>query len=126
MQELNIEITDNRKSFKPGETIAGTVRWNVQGNPEAIEASLFWRTQGKGTQDVGVVETARFDSPGSLGQKEFSFKLPAGPYSFSGRLISLIWAVEATALPSDETARSEITVSPTGQEVVLRKSSLPG
>jgi len=123
MQNLNIEITDNKESFKPGETIAGTVRWNMQDNPKAVEVSLFWRTRGKGTQDVGVVETARFDSPGSLGQKEFSFQLPAGPYSFSGRLISLIWAVEATALPSQETAGREITISPTGQEVVLNQPS---
>jgi len=120
MDKLNIEILEGKDSFRPGENVTGTVRWNMQGNPESVEVSLFWHTQGKGTRDVGVVETLKFDNPGSLGQKEFSFKLPAGPYSFSGRLISLVWAVEAVSRPGEETTRCEITISPTGREVVLK------
>ena len=112
---------ESRSSFAPGETVQGTVQWNFgQDNPEAIELSLFWRTAGKGTRDVGVVETVKFDSPGSLGWKDFSFKLPTGPYSFSGKLISILWALEATAWPGGQTARRNIIVSPSGEEVVLK------
>jgi hypothetical protein len=49
--------------------------------------------------------------------------LPEGPYSFSGKLISLIWALELACSPGSETVRREITVSPTGHEIVLGEHS---
>ena len=51
--------------------------------------------------------------------------LPAGPYSFSGRLISLIWALELVAEPGNHVARVEITLGPDGQEVVLATGEGP-
>ena len=120
MEELKIQIAESKTSFAPGESIEGTLRWNLQENPESVEISLFWRTEGKGTRDVGVIDTTRFDSPGTLGQRDFSFKTPPGPYSFSGKLISVIWAVEATAYPTEQTARQQITISPTGREIILK------
>ena len=121
MDKLNIETLEGKNSFAPGEMVQGTVQWNLGlDNPEAIELSLFWQTTGKGTRDVGVVETVKFDNPGSLGRKDFSFKLPTGPYSFSGKLISILWALEAVAWPGERTARRDITVSPTGEEIVLK------
>ena len=120
MDNLNIEIAEANNSFRTGETVAGTVRWNLEENPESLELSLFWHTQGKGTRDVGVVETMKFDNPGSFGRKDFSFKLPQGPYSFSGKLISLIWAIEATTFPTEQTTKRAIIVSATGHEVVVK------
>jgi hypothetical protein len=120
MQELSIDLTEQKTEFRPAEEIHGTIRWNLQDNPESIEVSLFWRTEGKGAQDVGVIETKKFDNPGSLAQKEFKFKIPPQPYSFAGKLISIIWAIEAAAYPTEETTRQQITVSSTGQEVLLQ------
>ena len=120
MQELSIDIAELKTEFRPGENLQGTLRRNLSENPESVEISLFWRTEGKGTQDVGVIETKKFDNPGSLAQKEFSFKIPTEPYSFSGRLISIVWALEACAYPDEQTTRQEITISPTGKEVVLK------
>jgi hypothetical protein len=45
--------------------------------------------------------------------------LPLAPYSFSGKLISLIWGLELVLEPSQETARFEFTLSPTGEEIML-------
>ena len=120
MQNLSIDIAEQKTEFHPGENIQGTLRWNLPENPESVEISLFWRTEGKGTQDVGVIETKKFDNPGSLAQKEFSFKIPNQPYSFSGKLISIIWAIEACCYPTEQTIRQQITISPTGKEVVLK------
>ena len=64
-----------------------------------------------------MIETLRFDEPGACGSKDFAFPLPEGPYSFSGKLISLIWAMELTVSPGSETLRREITLSPTGREI---------
>ena len=126
MDTLNIALHEDKTAFAPGQTVEGTIRWSLQTNPEHLEFSLFWYTAGKGTRDVGVVETARFDNPGACGSKEFAFPLPNGPYSFSGKLISLVWALELTCTPGSETARREITLSPTGREIVLSEVSKQG
>ena len=119
MSELNIDLHDSKTCYAPGETVRGTVQWNVQVNPHHFDLSLLWYTTGKGTRDVDVVETVTIDNPGSFGSKDFAFTLPHGPYSFSGKLISLIWVIELTCSPGEETVRQEITISPSGREIIL-------
>ena len=119
MDKLSIMLQNEKTTFAPRETIHGTAAWNLGTNPRRLELSLFWYTSGKGTRDVGIVETKRFDAPGVSGSKNFSFTVPDGPYSFSGKLISLIWALELTCSPGPATMRQEITVSPTGREILL-------
>jgi hypothetical protein len=119
MSKLDILLHEDKAALAPRETLGGTIRWNLDANPRCLELSLFWYTAGKGTRDVGVVETRRFEEPGAFGSRDFAFTLPDGPYSFSGRLISLIWAVELTCSPGSETVRREIVLSPTGHEVLL-------
>jgi hypothetical protein len=119
MSELNIMLRDEKTAFAPRETIHGTAEWRLGIRPRHLELSLFWYTSGKGTRDVGVLETKQFDAPGASGSRDFSFALPDGPYGFSGKLISLIWAIEMTASPGHEVTRQEITLSPTGREIVL-------
>jgi hypothetical protein len=119
MDKLSIVLSEEKAAFAPREVVRGVIEWRLDSNPKHLDLSLFWYTSGKGTRDVGMIGTARFDSPGAYGSKEFSFPLPEGPYSFSGRLISLIWAIELTCSPGSETVRREFTLSPTGQEIVL-------
>jgi hypothetical protein len=45
--------------------------------------------------------------------------LPAGPYSFSGQLVSLVWALELVASASKTVVRREIEVGPDRREVRL-------
>ncbi len=123
MDKLSIHLSNDETICTPGQSLQGSVQWRLETAPEHLELSLFWYTSGKGTRDVGVVETVRFDRSGTLGSKDFSFDLPLGPYSFSGRLISLIWALELTCSSGSETVRREIVVSPTGGEIVLDGAS---
>jgi hypothetical protein len=119
MGKLNIELNDSKDAFAPGEQVEGRIEWTLDANPRALELSLLWYTSGKGTRDVQVLHTHKIDSPGAFGSDKFSFTLPAGPYSFSGKLISLIWALELTCTPGDDAVRTEIVVSPTGREIIL-------
>jgi len=119
MGELNIELNDARNAFAPGEQVEGRIEWSLDANPDALTLSLLWYTSGKGTRDIGVLYANRIDSPGALGSDKFSFTLPPGPYSFSGKLISLIWALELTCTPGSDTVRKEIVVSPIGREILL-------
>ena len=125
MGKLSIELNNGKEQFAPGERVEGRIEWSLDSNPKALELSLLWYTSGKGTRDVRVLNTHRIDSPGVIGSDRFSFTLPPGPYSFSGKLISLIWALELTCTPGDDTVRKEIIVSPTGQEIILGSPMSP-
>ena len=59
--------------------------------------------------------------PGARKQetRTFSLDLPRGPCSFSGKLVSLIWALELVLQPSGEAGRTRITIGPQGREVNL-------
>jgi len=119
MSDLTLELTDGRTEFLPGETIEGTARWRLDEPAEGLEIRLFWYTEGKGDRDVGGNEAVVIDSAGTEGRHEFSFSAPAAPHSFSGSLISLIWAVELVVLPSGDAARQELVVSPSSREIRL-------
>jgi hypothetical protein len=122
---IQVETRDGRTAFQPGEEIEGTVRWLLDPPPKSLEVRLFWYTEGKGERDVGVVESLPFADPGPEEHRPFRFRLPAGPYSFKGTVIHLLWAVEAVAEPGGRTGRQAITVSPSGREIVLPAERTP-
>lgn len=125
MTELTIELTEDRTGFTPGEEVSGTVSWTTDQTGEEIELRLFWFTRGKGTEDAGVVEKIQFDRPLPHETRPFRFRLPAGPYSFSGRLVSLVWALELVAVTSKTVVRREIEVGPDRREVRLESVASP-
>jgi hypothetical protein len=116
---IEVQVRDGYTAFRPGDVVEGTVSWQLEPGPKEIEARLFWYTRGKGDQDVGIVETLPYADPAPADRRPFRFRLPRGPFSFSGKLISLAWAIEAVAQPGEEAGRVEITVSPTGDEIRL-------
>ncbi|NNE92422.1 MAG: hypothetical protein HKN23_12305, partial [Verrucomicrobiales bacterium] len=85
----------------------------------SAELRLFFYTRGKGTRDVELVDLMVMHEPGISGRRAFAFNLPEGaPPSFSGRLVSVIWALEFH-FDGEVTERFEFFVSPTGQEIDL-------
>jgi hypothetical protein len=119
MNQLKIGTRENRRNFQPGEELEGAAGWELEVKPASVEARLIWFTRGKGTEDVGLVHTVCFERPQAAEARPFRFRLPEHPYSFSGKLISLIWAVELVALPGKQSARCEFVMAPAGQEVLL-------
>lgn len=119
MNDLHLILPDERAAFAPGEVLEGAAGWRLDEPPSSMEARLFWFTRGKGTEDVGVVEVFQFESPQLQEKRTFRFQLPGAPYSFSGKLISLIWAVELVALPSNASTRVEFVLAPGGREIEL-------
>ena len=115
MSELRIELAGGRTAFKPGEPLSGRVTWRVEDQPASAELRLFWYTSGKGTQDVGVVNTMAFAAPRPDDQRDFTLPLPREPYSFSGTLISLVWAIELIVEPGGHVERQEFVLSATGR-----------
>lgn len=119
MSWLSIKTNQNKTRFAPSEEVVGIAEWHVVRQLKSIELRLFWYTQGKGDQDAGIVDFVKYDSPEPDGQREFSLRLPEDPYSFSGKLISLMWALELVTDPSGEIAKLDIIVSPTQEEILL-------
>jgi hypothetical protein len=119
VSRLEISTDAGRLAFHPGEELRGTASWSLETPPTKVELRLFWRTEGKGSQDVGVVETLSFDGAAPEERRDFRLRLPPGPYSFSGKLISLIWALELVAEPGADAGRLDITLSPTGREILV-------
>lgn len=122
MSSLRLRIDEARTWFRPGATIVAETSWHLDGDDEAAQLNLLWHTSGKGTQDVEVVESLDLvtSSPGARGSRACSVPVPAGPYSFSGKLITLAWAIELVALPSHEVERVDLVIGPEPSEIDVR------
>lgn len=122
MTELEIKTRLDKTNFLPGEELAGEVSWLTDSAPGRVELRLFWHTEGKGTRDIEVVETIGFDNAGRQDRRPFQLQLPNSPYSFSGKLISVVWALELVLASTGETERLEIVISPTRAEIALQRA----
>src|SRR6267143_1637815 len=116
---IRIQIAGERAAFRPGQTIEGTFSWSLPVAPTHIALELFWTTRGKGKVDSEVVESVPIHRPAASGEQSFNLKVPNGPYSFSGKLVSLLWGLRLVILPSQEQTQVNLTISPTGQEINL-------
>ena len=121
MSQFKLGTRDNRTNFRPGDEITGAAGWQLDQPATAIEVRLFWYTKGKGTEDARVLDSVRFASPPLEGAQPFRFIAPGEPYSFSGKLVSLLWALELVAEPGNQATRLDLTISPTGTEILLHK-----
>lgn len=122
---LRIGFRGGRTVFRPGETIEGAALWELDAAPELAEIRLLWFTRGKGTEDGEVVATQRFDAPAAGDTRAFSLTLPPAPFSFSGRLVSVLWAVELVVKPGTRFVRAEIVCSPLEAEIRLPEIPQP-
>lgn len=123
MSTFELVLDARRVEYEPGEVMAGAVSWQLPEPPESVELRLFWYTEGRGDQDVGIVESINVDAPGQTDRRGFSFTLPLGPPSFSGSLISIIWALELIAEPGHHVERWNLVIGPNRREA--RVSEVP-
>ncbi len=121
MTSLAINLPDNRESFAPGDVLKGEATWQLDKTPEKMFLRLFWYTRGKGTEDIEVVSETVFAHPLASETRSFKIPLPQKPYSFSGKLVSLTWALELVTSDNDTAVTKEIVISPFGYEIDLTK-----
>ena len=122
MSSLQIELASGRTEYRPGEQVAGTASWAMDRPVRSLAIELLWTTRGKGTVDTQVVASATLSGP-AAGRQEFRLQLPQMPYSFSGKLLSLMWMLRLANADTKEEATANITMSPTGREIQLLASS---
>jgi len=122
MDTHRIDLLDESAAFRPGGTVAGVVSWSLSGPPRSVIVGLVWHTEGKGTRDSAVVRKVEFDDAEEIDSRTFTLELPPSPWSFSGTLISVEWALELKITPARGAAiveRRVIVVSPIGIEIDL-------
>ena len=114
---IRIELA--RDAVRPGELLQGEIRWDADAPPGPATLSLFWNTEGFGTVDVEIVAREQIALGLRSGGLPFRFKLPASPWSFSGRLVSLLWGVELAGPGLAEPLRRRFTLAPEGRAIDL-------
>ena len=117
---IKIELNQPSAAYAPSEPIAGTISWSeLDEKTDRIEIRLIWYTSGKGDTDVEVVLAEKVDTPPTNGKANFNFVAPTRPMSFSGKLISLTWAVEVVEFPSRDGVKETLVLSPDRNEIIL-------
>lgn len=116
---IQLTLTHDRTDYSPGDEISGTVRWQFSQPPPRIDLNLCWSSRGKGSEDFGVAATQGITDPGMQGERSFSFKAPTEPYSFSGKLISLVWSLEAVTPSGEDDDATDLVIAPEGREISL-------
>lgn len=114
---LDLELTDEAKVYRPGDVVRGIVRWSTAQSPRRLAAQLVWWTEGKGNRDSAVGVRQEWEYPSAEGEKSFELTVPAGPLTYHGRLISILWGLEVVAESPDGSTRAELTISPTGEPI---------
>ncbi len=115
---MTAQILPEHPFYQPGAEIKGRVSWTSEVAPRLAELRLFWFTKGKGDRDAETAEAATFDLPQSSDSREFRFRAPEFPPGFSGRLISLIWALELVLEPGGSVL-TELVIGPEGRELQI-------
>jgi hypothetical protein len=88
----------------------GTATVCAEGGPtgaERISMEVGWRTEGRGDPDSAVIHSAEFVRDGAASTEPWSvavdFEVPAaGPVSYDGKILRIIWEVRVTAFTDGE------------------------
>lgn len=120
MNGFEILTQDGKAAFEPGETIHGLLRWEGITPPGSIELRLFWHTRGKGTEDSGVAERVPIPGAGPAGEYRFRFCAPSAPYSYEGKLLSILWGIEAVPEHGEPSEPLMIIIGPGWSKVRMR------
>ena len=114
----SITLENAAAAFQPFDEIRGTIAWTLEKAPKTLELRLFWFTSGRATPEAGVLQVKSLATT-AHGTDTFSFTLPGSPYSVSGSLITVKWALELVAEPTGQVALQEFTLAPGKLELVL-------
>lgn len=117
MNVLDIQTEGSYLNYYAGGRVKGHASWRLDSMPTEAEIRLFWYTQGKGTSDTETVQIEQFASPGRQEERFFDLQIPLAPFSYSGRIVSVLWALELVIQPGNVVHRQAITVSSTGYEI---------
>jgi len=119
--ELNIHLEDRQAVYHPGDVVRGHVEVQADREVECKElrTGLRWQTRGKGEPVLGQAEDLTlFEGTWRAGEHrryDFEMTFPAGPFTYHGHHLEVVWEVRAEAdIPwaLDPKAVEEIVLQP--------------
>jgi len=119
--ELTLRLNQDPATLVPGQVVDGVAGWQMADPPKRAMLRLFWYTEGRGTQDVGIAEELELPAGKASCSGTFRFTIPDAPYSFRGQLITLRWAIELVLNKGKQVERLDLVVSPWVEQVTLQK-----
>ncbi len=119
--QLTLQLNQDPTTLVPGQVIDGRVGWHLESPAKRAMLRLFWYTEGRGTQDVGIVEELTLPEERATCSGSFRFTIPEAPYSFLGNLVTLKWAIELVLNKGKQVERLDLVVSPWVEQVRLQK-----
>jgi hypothetical protein len=114
---LKIETEGGYLNYYYGSPLVGKTSWHLDEHPRSAELRLFWYTEGRGNTDTETVDIKTFENPQMTDERSFQFQFPKTPFSYSGSLISIRWALELVIQPHDQVQRLDLVMSSTGYEI---------
>lgn len=117
--QLTLTLEQDKRSYKPGETVCGEVQYTADKKPRRIAVSLEFRTEGRGSTDKGSCAEIDLETMQQSGTLPFQLRIPdeIAP-SYHGKLIALCYRVEARldlAFARDPKDTVSVVISPTGE-----------
>lgn len=101
--ELILALDKNKDTYHPGERVRGTLEVHVDDDVKCngLKVGLRWRTHGKGNSvHEEIVSQTLFEGQwqaGTVWSGPFELELPAGPYTYHGHYLNVVWEVFARA-----------------------------
>ncbi len=103
-----IKLDSDSGVYQAGEMLSGTYQMTIEGpvDLQTLEVSIYWHTEGKGDEDLGVSffhQEARDGAEGVVPQPDgvFTTRLPTNPLSYDGVLIKVLWSVRVRGVLID-------------------------
>ena len=121
MDKISVHLKDGKTNYRPGERIRGEIEWDLSKDVKEILINIFWYTIGRGDQDSEIAATKTIKMPLRSERQSFEMELPLAPYSYSGQITTLKWAVEAVTLKGKVKAVEEFDMTPKDKEIILPK-----
>ena len=112
-----LEIELDHFNHQPFQALKGRVRLTAPSSAQSLELRVFWFTRGRGDEEAEILHRIELNPHQLL--SDFSWELPAAPYSFAGQLITLAWAVEVVDQDEQSLDLVPFLLSPTGEEIQL-------
>jgi len=99
--DISLKVSRADRVYRPGETIRGTLTATVRENFQCknLLVTLCWRTAGKGNSVEGAPVKVSLGShdwqAAEVHELPFELEAPAGPLSYKGQLLSVVWELRA-------------------------------
>lgn len=114
--DISLSLDRPEARYAPGDTIVGTARFNRRAGDwtaDYADVALFWRTEGKGDRDEGIVAVAngvrkKGERAAGAFDVKFRFTVPEMPWTYHGRTLKIHWKLGAYARGPEVDAGVEI------------------